>query len=111
LIGVTTSSPFPSLGAPFGITYTALPSDPIFLLLSRDLPVVRVPIVEQPIRGPGSRYFVFIGGGVADTQGKLTFPIVIPADPALRHLSLWFHGIGGSSLPLQAAVPVGGVVR
>jgi hypothetical protein len=48
---------------------------------------------------------------MADAQGKLTFPIPIPADPALRYLSLWFHGIGGSSLPLQAAVPVGGVVR
>jgi len=110
-IGVTTSSPFPAVGAPFGITYSALPFDPIFLLVSRDLPVVSVPIVEQPIRGPGSPYYALLGVGVADAQGQLTFPLAIPADPALQYLSVWFHGIGGLSLPLQAAVPVGGVVR
>jgi hypothetical protein len=73
--------------------------------------VVKLPIVEQPIRGPGSPFYFLLGGGVADGQGKLTFPVTIPADPALRYLSLWVHGIGGSSLPLQAAVPAGGIVR
>ncbi|MEZ6035833.1 MAG: hypothetical protein R3F29_00025 [Planctomycetota bacterium] len=68
------------------------------------------PLLEQPSWLDDQHSFA-LTLLLADGNGDADVSIAIPANPAFADLSLWFKGISGLSLPLQASPPIGGIAR
>lgn len=68
------------------------------------------PLLEQP-SWLDDQYSFAATLLVAGANGEATACFAIPAGPGIADLSLWFKGISGVGLPLQASPPVGGIVR
>ncbi|MCC7066523.1 MAG: hypothetical protein IT456_27265 [Planctomycetes bacterium] len=107
-LGVQRSGPI-AQGLPFSIDYRTGPGVPVAVLASFQLADVVLPGLLQPWAAPQSAFNAAFG--FANAQGDLTFSFTLPAVPSFQGLPLWFHGVGGVSLPLQVAAPVGGLVR
>ena len=65
-------------------------------------------VLEQPIWAPVDA--VGLGLFVADANGQVTVTLTPPSGLPTG-TSLWFHGVSGTTLPLQVAPAVGGFVR
>jgi hypothetical protein len=79
------------------------------VLWSLELATRPLPIFSQPWWAPANSPTA--GLFVADAQGRASGSWLLPSTPTLVGVSIWFHSFSGTSLPLSAAPPVGGVIR
>ncbi len=97
-------------GATFTLNYRTEPNGFVLIFASGELGTVDFgPFLEQPSWLGENTSFV-AGLVVADATGLATASWPIPTGP-FTDLTLWFKGISGFTLPLQASPPAGGVVR
>lgn len=99
----------PQNGQAFTLTFQAEPGDLVGVLWSLDLATRPLPWFAQPWWAPASAPTA--GLFVADAQGGAAGAWLLPANPGLVGLPVWFHSFAGTSLPLRAAPPAGGVIR
>lgn len=99
----------PQNGQAFTLTFQAEPGDLVGVLWSLDLATRPLPWFAQPWWAPASAPTA--GLFVADAQGGAAGAWLLPANPGLVGLPVWFHSFAGTSLPLSAAPPAGGVIR
>jgi hypothetical protein len=95
------------LGRDTGFSFRAPAGMPTLVLWSdRLVPAYSNPLLTQPVRIPSA-------AGVAGVGVGEFFALVlrVPNNPALLGLALWIHGVGGTTLPLQVAPVMGGMVR
>ena len=97
-------------GSPFSLEFTTQAFRPVVVLASTDLDSIAVSGIEQAVQlDLGS---VFLAGALfANLQGQATWTVNVPASAALVNTTVWFQGLSGLSLPLQASPVTGGVVR
>lgn len=99
----------PQAGAAFALQFRAEPGDLVGVLWSLDLATRPLPLFAQPWWAPAGSPTA--GLFVADAQGAAGGTWSLPANPGLVGLPVWFHAFAGTSLPLAAAPPAGGVIR
>lgn len=109
VLGVSRVQPIQT-GAPFTLQFAAQPFRPILVFASFGLDAFPVPQIEQDVLLDLSSTFL-AGALLADAQGDAAQTWNIPAAPILVDRAVWFQGIGGWSLPLQASPVAGGVVH
>lgn len=110
LLGVARNGPI-TVGALFEATMTSQPGDLQFFYgsLALDEPLMLGP-VDQPIWiDAGSLFFSL--SSVGDALGQSKFSFQVPNLPVLSGYEYWVQAVGGSTFPLQASPPVGGIVR
>lgn len=99
----------PQNGQAFTLTFHAEPGDLVGVLWSLDLATRPLPLFAQAWWAPASAPTA--GLFVADPQGGAAGTWLLPANPGLTGLPVWFHAFAGTSLPLSAAPPAGGAIR
>jgi hypothetical protein len=82
----------------------------VLALSSNTLSVSVLPLVAEPLWLPAASFAV-VGTGITGANGVAAFTFAVPNSPALLHAPFFVQAIAGTSVPLQAAPPVGGVVR
>ena len=110
LLGLLGATPAIPLGAGWTVGYLAAPGTPVLVIASDRLATSLTPLLAEPAWMPATAMLV-AGAGVTDPTGALPFTFAVPPNPALLHAPCFVQGIAGSTLPLRAAPPVGGVVR
>lgn len=110
LLGLMGTTPPITIGAPWSIGYRTAPATPVLALFSDALSTSVLPLVTEPVWLPANAFAV-AGLGVTDPNGVVTFTFVVPSTPSLLHASCFVQAFAGVTLPLEAAPPVGGVVR
>lgn len=117
--GPLTTGPLPGFAVPVppievGTTWTIAfrlaPTTPLLALWSDRLLPATAPLLAAPAWLPPANLQV-AAVGVSDANGLLPLAFPVPNTPALVHTSFFVQGIAGTTLPLQSAAPVGGVVR
>jgi hypothetical protein len=109
LLGVERVSPLQP-AATFDLRYRTEPNGFVLIFVGPELGTVDFgPFLEQPSWLGENTWFV-AGLVAADATGLAVASWPIPAGP-FTDQTLWFKGISGFTLPLQASVPTGGVVR
>jgi hypothetical protein len=109
LLGVERVAPLQP-AATFELRYRTEPNGFVVIFAGPEVGTVDFgPFLEQPSWLAENTSFV-AAVVVADATGLATASWPIPNGP-FSDLTLWFKGISGFTLPLQASPPAGGVVR
>lgn len=108
LLGAARGAPL-STGAPFTLTFTSDPNDPIGVCADLRLGIqpgllFAQPLLLAPTYWPAAAL-------VADGSGLATVTWNMPANAALVDRALWLQGFAGASVPLSLSPVTGGVIR
>ncbi len=109
VLGVHRPQP-PQLGGTFTVEHRALPGMLVGVLADFRIERSTPPLLEQALLLPAATAFP-ADVLVADGTGLAVGAWGIPALPALVDTALWFQAFAGTSLPLQAGPPAGGLLR
>ena len=110
LLGVQRSEPLHP-GGNFALRFKSEPNAFVFVFAGPVLGTLDFgPLLEQP-SWLDHAYSFSTALLLADGNGDANVSWQLPNGPGLSNLTLWFEGISGLSLPLQASAVVGGVVR
>ncbi len=98
------------IGASFTTTMRGEPGHALMFYAGTDvLGVMPIPQAEQPALNFANLHV--LGVAVADAQGAASFPFVVPNDPVLRHVSLWWRGFDLSVAPWQVTAAFATIVQ
>jgi hypothetical protein len=110
LLGVERTSPL-LVGQPFTVSWSTEPNGFVAVFASHRLGQTSwAPLLEQPSWLDDQHSFA-LTLLLADAHGDAAATFAIPSGPGIADQELWFKGISGLSLPLQASAPVGGIAR
>jgi hypothetical protein len=110
LLGVDRAGPL-TPGGVFALDFRGEPNGFVIVFAGSELATVNwQPILEQPSWLAESHSFS-AALLLTDALGAASISWQLPANPAIADQVLWFKGIGGLTLPLQASPVVGGVAR
>ncbi|MBX3461999.1 MAG: hypothetical protein KF830_02425 [Planctomycetes bacterium] len=109
VLGIDRSGPL-AAGSPFGLAFRTAPFHLVAVFASRDAGRSSTPWLEQDL-------LLDLGGAwpaallLAGPSGRAATTWQVPASTSLVDTTVWFQGISGYTLPLQASGLAGGVVR
>lgn len=110
LLGISRPAPLRA-GSVFALDYVTEPNAFVAVVASTSLSRLDLPaLLAQPswLEQPPSFLAALV---LADASGHATASWPIPARPGIADQRLWFMGLSGSTFPLQASPPAGGVAR
>lgn len=110
LTGFAAVTPPITLGTTWTIDYRATPATPLLAFWSETLAPAATPLLVEPAWLAATTVQV-AALGATDANGLLGLAFPVPAIPALLHRHLFVQAVTGLTLPLEAAPPVGGVIR
>ncbi|HEX6812767.1 MAG TPA: hypothetical protein VF384_14170 [Planctomycetota bacterium] len=110
LFGLDGVTPAIARGTTWTVRYRSASATPVLTLFSDKLSASVLPLLSDPAWLPLAGFAV-LGAGITGANGVVPFAVAVPNTPALLHAPFFVQAVAGAALPLEAAPPVGGVLR